>query len=148
MTLPSTQLWPSIWMLPVPVDNKTGTGAYGAWPRSCEINLVESRGNGIRYTRRCVSSLCPLSLPSAFRHFHSLLPSIPPSPRSPSPPSGTNYIRGAVHRCSTASARATRGELTGRRRSATSSARIRWSGRISGWFFHQFLRLEVRFCSI
>ncbi|KAJ6577945.1 concanavalin A-like lectin/glucanase domain-containing protein [Mycena capillaripes] len=45
-------LWPAIWMLPVPVDNKTGTGAYGAWPRSGEIDLVESRGNGIRYTNR------------------------------------------------------------------------------------------------
>ncbi|KAJ7082933.1 glycoside hydrolase family 16 protein [Mycena belliarum] len=38
-------LWPAIWMLPV---NST----YGAWPRSGEIDIVESRGNGIRYTNR------------------------------------------------------------------------------------------------
>jgi len=36
-------LWPAIWMLPV---NNT----YGAWPRSGEIDIVESRGNGIQYT--------------------------------------------------------------------------------------------------
>ncbi|KAJ6492438.1 glycoside hydrolase family 16 protein [Mycena vitilis] len=38
-------LWPAIWMLPV-------NGTYGPWPRSGEIDLVESRGNGIRYTNR------------------------------------------------------------------------------------------------
>ncbi|KAF7335512.1 Glucan 1,3-beta-glucosidase [Mycena venus] len=43
-------LWPAIWMLPVPGSD--GQGAYGAWPRSGEIDLVESRGNGIRYTNR------------------------------------------------------------------------------------------------
>ncbi|KAF8428290.1 concanavalin A-like lectin/glucanase domain-containing protein [Tirmania nivea] len=32
-------LWPAIWMLPV---NNT----YGAWPRSGEIDILESRGNG------------------------------------------------------------------------------------------------------
>ncbi|KIK58092.1 glycoside hydrolase family 16 protein [Collybiopsis luxurians FD-317 M1] len=36
-------IWPALWMLPV---NNT----YGAWPRSGEIDLVESRGNGISYT--------------------------------------------------------------------------------------------------
>lgn len=35
-------LWPSIRMLPK--DN-----AYGDWPRSGEIDIVESRGNSIRY---------------------------------------------------------------------------------------------------
>lgn len=62
--------WPAIWMLPVPVDDSTpdGTGMllllhviftrsffsgwYGAWPRSGEIDIVESRGNGIEYTAR------------------------------------------------------------------------------------------------
>jgi hypothetical protein len=39
------QLWPAIWLLPV---NST----YGSWPRSGEIDMVESRGNGIRYTNR------------------------------------------------------------------------------------------------
>jgi hypothetical protein len=39
------QLWPVIWLLPV---NST----YGSWPRSGEIDMVESRGNGIRYTNR------------------------------------------------------------------------------------------------
>ncbi|KAJ7848509.1 glycoside hydrolase family 16 protein [Mycena olivaceomarginata] len=38
-------LWPAIWLLPV---NST----YGSWPRSGEIDMVESRGNGIRYTNR------------------------------------------------------------------------------------------------
>jgi len=38
-------LWPAIWMLPK--DN-----VYGAWPRSGEIDIVEARGNSIRYTGR------------------------------------------------------------------------------------------------
>ncbi|KAJ7909649.1 glycoside hydrolase family 16 protein [Mycena leptocephala] len=38
-------LWPAIWMLPV---NNT----YGPWPRSGEIDIVESRGNGVKYTNR------------------------------------------------------------------------------------------------
>ncbi|KAF8065368.1 concanavalin A-like lectin/glucanase domain-containing protein [Lyophyllum atratum] len=36
-------MWPAIWMLPR--DEK-----YGPWPLSGEIDIVESRGNGIRYT--------------------------------------------------------------------------------------------------
>ncbi|KAJ3994920.1 glycoside hydrolase family 16 protein [Lentinula boryana] len=36
-------LWPALWMLPV---NNT----YGPWPRSGEIDIVESRGNGLAYT--------------------------------------------------------------------------------------------------
>ncbi|KAJ7692096.1 concanavalin A-like lectin/glucanase domain-containing protein [Mycena rosella] len=36
-------LWPAIWMLPV-------SPKYGPWPASGEIDLVESRGNGLRYT--------------------------------------------------------------------------------------------------
>lgn len=35
-------LWPAIWMLPT---DKT----YGEWPRSGEIDIMESRGNGIEY---------------------------------------------------------------------------------------------------
>ncbi|KAI4521060.1 concanavalin A-like lectin/glucanase [Schizophyllum commune Loenen D] len=35
-------LWPAIWMLPV-------NGAYGPWPLSGEIDIMESRGNGPRY---------------------------------------------------------------------------------------------------
>jgi beta-glucanase (GH16 family) len=38
-------MWPAIWMLPV--DN-----VYGLWPMSGEIDMVESRGNGPRYTAR------------------------------------------------------------------------------------------------
>ncbi|KAJ7234461.1 glycoside hydrolase family 16 protein, partial [Mycena rebaudengoi] len=38
-------LWPAIWMLPV-------SNTYGPWPRSGEIDIVESRGNGLRYTNR------------------------------------------------------------------------------------------------
>ncbi|KAF7317248.1 Glucan 1,3-beta-glucosidase [Mycena chlorophos] len=38
-------LWPAIWMLPV---NNT----YGPWPASGEIDIVESRGNGLTYTAR------------------------------------------------------------------------------------------------
>ncbi|KAJ2921718.1 hypothetical protein H1R20_g15380, partial [Candolleomyces eurysporus] len=36
-------LWPAIWMLPK--DN-----VYGPWPMSGEIDIVESRGNNLRYT--------------------------------------------------------------------------------------------------
>ncbi|KAF9532826.1 concanavalin A-like lectin/glucanase domain-containing protein [Crepidotus variabilis] len=38
-------MWPAIWMLPK-------DEVYGAWPRSGEIDIVESRGNGLRYTAR------------------------------------------------------------------------------------------------
>lgn len=38
-------LWPAIWMLPV--DNK-----YGPWPMSGEIDIMEARGNGIRYPKQ------------------------------------------------------------------------------------------------
>lgn len=38
-------LWPAIWMLPV--DNK-----YGSWPMSGEIDIMEARGNGIRYPKQ------------------------------------------------------------------------------------------------
>ncbi|TFK63649.1 glycoside hydrolase family 16 protein [Pluteus cervinus] len=40
--LPTGCLWPAIWMLPV--DN-----AYGPWPISGEIDIMESRGNGPEY---------------------------------------------------------------------------------------------------
>ncbi|KJA17901.1 glycoside hydrolase family 16 protein [Hypholoma sublateritium FD-334 SS-4] len=36
-------LWPAMWMLPT-------QNVYGAWPLSGEIDIVESRGNGLRYT--------------------------------------------------------------------------------------------------
>ncbi|KAH9927697.1 concanavalin A-like lectin/glucanase domain-containing protein [Fomitopsis serialis] len=35
-------LWPAIWMMPV-------NDVYGAWPASGEIDIMESRGNGINY---------------------------------------------------------------------------------------------------
>ncbi|KAK6520653.1 hypothetical protein TWF506_000902 [Arthrobotrys conoides] len=35
-------LWPAIWMLPV-------EDIYGSWPRSGEIDIMESRGNDYRY---------------------------------------------------------------------------------------------------
>ncbi|KAG5722255.1 Beta-1,3-glucan-binding protein [Termitomyces sp. T112] len=38
-------MWPAIWMLP-------RDSVYGPWPLSGEIDIVESRGNGIRYTAR------------------------------------------------------------------------------------------------
>lgn len=44
-------LWPAMWMLPsnqtgtISVDNPAGTGAYGVWPRSGEIDILEARGN-------------------------------------------------------------------------------------------------------
>ena len=37
-------LWPAIWMLPV-------TNAYGDWPRSGEIDIMESRGNNYTYAQ-------------------------------------------------------------------------------------------------
>lgn len=36
-------LWPAIWMLPK-------DSVYGEWPMSGEIDIAESRGNGLRYT--------------------------------------------------------------------------------------------------
>jgi hypothetical protein len=36
-------LWPAIWMLPT-------SNVYGPWPLSGEIDIVESRGNGLQYT--------------------------------------------------------------------------------------------------
>lgn len=42
-TLPAGDwLWPAIWMLPV-------KNTYGTWPRSGEIDIVESRGNNHTY---------------------------------------------------------------------------------------------------
>jgi len=38
-------MWPAIWMLPV-------DSVYGPWPRSGEIDIVESRGNSLFYTNR------------------------------------------------------------------------------------------------
>lgn len=38
-------LWPALWMLPV-------NEVYGSWPLSGEIDIVESRGNGLQYTAR------------------------------------------------------------------------------------------------
>ncbi|KAF5364842.1 hypothetical protein D9757_011280 [Collybiopsis confluens] len=38
-------MWPAIWMLPV--DN-----AYGAWPLSGEIDIMEARGNGPSYPKQ------------------------------------------------------------------------------------------------
>lgn len=37
-------LWPAIWMLPY-------KNAYGGWPKSGEIDLVEARGNDVVKTR-------------------------------------------------------------------------------------------------
>lgn len=38
-------LWPAIWMLP----EDEGVQAYGAWPMSGEIDILEARGNGPSY---------------------------------------------------------------------------------------------------
>ncbi|KAG2097727.1 glycoside hydrolase family 16 protein [Suillus discolor] len=42
-------LWPAIWMLPQGNDTSSstgqGTGVYGAWPVSGEIDIMEARGN-------------------------------------------------------------------------------------------------------
>ena len=52
-------LWPALWMLPVSEDK------YGPWPRSGEIDIMESRGNGPDYQAQYVflclhlPSLCP-----------------------------------------------------------------------------------------
>lgn len=35
-------LWPAIWMMPT-------DSAYGEWPRSGEMDIMESRGNGVEY---------------------------------------------------------------------------------------------------
>lgn len=37
-------LWPAIWMLPT-------DSVYGEWPRSGEIDIMESRGNNYTYTQ-------------------------------------------------------------------------------------------------
>lgn len=41
-------LWPAIWMLPV--DN-----AYGGWPLSGEIDIMEARGNGPNYPKQGIN---------------------------------------------------------------------------------------------
>jgi hypothetical protein len=41
-------LWPALWMLPA-------DDAYGAWPRSGEIDIMEARGNGMRYPRQGIN---------------------------------------------------------------------------------------------
>ncbi|MES2503963.1 MAG: family 16 glycosylhydrolase [Myxococcota bacterium] len=44
-------LWPAIWMMPlnqtgsIGLTTPLGAGAYGVWPRSGEIDILESRGN-------------------------------------------------------------------------------------------------------
>jgi hypothetical protein len=43
-------LWPAIWMLP---ENDT----YGPWPLSGEIDIMESRGNGVEYAGQYVERL-------------------------------------------------------------------------------------------
>ena len=44
-TLPSGDwLWPAIWMMPV-------KDTYGPWPRSGEIDIMESRGNNYTYSQ-------------------------------------------------------------------------------------------------
>ena len=35
-------LWPAVWMLPE-------QNAYGSWPSSGEIDILEARGNGLSY---------------------------------------------------------------------------------------------------
>lgn len=40
-------LWPALWMLPV-------DDAYGPWPLSGEIDIMESRGNGVDYKAQWV----------------------------------------------------------------------------------------------
>ena len=42
-------LWPALWMLPV-------NDAYGPWPRSGEIDIMEARGNGPEYQAQYVAS--------------------------------------------------------------------------------------------
>lgn len=42
-------LWPALWMLPV-------DDAYGTWPRSGEIDIMEARGNGVDYNAQYVAS--------------------------------------------------------------------------------------------
>jgi beta-glucanase (GH16 family) len=37
-------LWPAVWMMPES-NSEDGAGVYGQWPRSGEIDIVESRGN-------------------------------------------------------------------------------------------------------
>ncbi|KAJ7226493.1 concanavalin A-like lectin/glucanase domain-containing protein [Mycena haematopus] len=41
-------LWPAIWMLPV-------DSAYGAWPLSGEIDIMEARGNGPSYPKQGIN---------------------------------------------------------------------------------------------
>ena len=42
-------LWPALWMMPV-------DDAYGPWPMSGEIDIMESRGNGPEYKAQYVLS--------------------------------------------------------------------------------------------
>ena len=52
-------LWPALWMLPV-------DEAYGPWPMSGEIDIMESRGNGVDYKAQYVVC-CSYSYSSSIR---------------------------------------------------------------------------------
>lgn len=55
--------------------------AYGPWPLSGEIDIVESRGNGIRYTARCVPTIYQTVPYIHFLTFYS----------------GSNYVQGSLN---------------------------------------------------
>lgn len=42
-------LWPTIWMMPQPENFGSQTGAYGPWPSSGEIDIMESISDGFSY---------------------------------------------------------------------------------------------------
>lgn len=65
-------MWPAMWMLP-------RDGVYGPWPLSGEIDMVESRGNSLRYTAQYAA---------LFPFFLKLIP-----PYS----SGSNYVQGSLN---------------------------------------------------
>lgn len=69
-------LWPAMWMLPVGTgispQNPAGTGVYGTWPRSGEIDILESRGNS-RACSEAYMAANPRSASGAVQSFASTL---------------------------------------------------------------------------
>jgi len=62
-------LWPAFWMMPEPVNPEVSEhGAYGGWPRSGEIDIMEARG---RITDRVAVALHYGTAPGIAGHKYS-----------------------------------------------------------------------------
>lgn len=128
-------MWPAIWLLPV-------DSVYGAWPLSGnllssstsypnsfnppgEIDMVESRGNGIRYTAQYV---LPIQLAT----------NAPTHPLTEAPTLSKAPSTGASPKSSTACQRRTVGGRSAERALRASFTRMLWNGRKISCAFSSF----------